>query len=167
MILKISDNNHFFNYKKLKPYVFFPGLDYTDIEMVGQCFEFYRSVVTENTLITVFLARKLAENPDIQERLREEMIKISSHVGNGGLTYELVNDMKYSEMVITEGFRMCPIATELKRRATKPYVFENSNEAKVAVKPGDGVWIPAFILQNDPEYYPAPNAACSQWSKLN
>lgn len=65
--------------------------------------------------------------------------------------------MKYTEMVIYEGLRMCPIVTELKRRATKPYELENSNGETVIVNVGDAVWLPAYTFQNDPQYYPDPN----------
>lgn len=51
---------------------------------------------------------------------------------------------------------MCMIAPELRRRATKSYILENSNGAKVEIKPGDAVWLPSFILQNDPRYYSNP-----------
>lgn len=125
--------------------------------MIAQCFEFYESVITENNLITTFLARRLAEHSDIQQRLYDECLSIKKRIGDNVLTYDVLNEMKYAEMVIYEGLRMCPIATELKRRATKRYVLENSNGEKVTVNPGDGIYLPAFILQNDPKYYPNPS----------
>lgn len=103
------------------------------------------------------MALRLAEHPDIQQRLYDECLSIKNRIGDDVLTYDILNQMKYAEMVIYESLRMCPIATELKRRATKPYVLENSNAEKVTVKPGDGIYLPAFILQNDPKYYPNPS----------
>lgn len=49
------------------------------------------------------------------------------------------------------------IAPDLRRRATKSYIMENSNGAKIEIKPGDAIWLPSFILQNDPQYYPDPS----------
>lgn len=100
--------------------------------------------------------QKLAANHDIQRRLYDEMVEVKKRMDGNDLTYELINGMKYAEMVIFEGLRMCKIAPELKRRATRPYVLENSNGDTVTIQPGDGVWLPAFILQNDPQYYPSP-----------
>lgn len=131
--------------------------DYNDVELISQCFEFYESVITENNVITAFLAERLAENPDIQSRLYDEYVDIKDRYGDNQLTYDILNGMKYAERVINEAFRMCPIATELKRRATKPYVLENRNGEKVVINPGDAVWLPAFILQNDAQYYPNPS----------
>lgn len=107
-------------------------------------------------MIITFIARQLANNSHIQERLYNEIIKLKSRCGESQLTNDDVNDMKYAEMVIQEGLRMCPIVTELKRRATKSYVFEDYNGEKVDIKPGDAVWLPAFTMQTDPQYYPNP-----------
>lgn len=108
-------------------------------------------------MITAFLAKRLTENPDIQERLYEEMVSIKSRVGDGALTNEILNEMKYAGMVINEGLRMCKIAPFLKRRATKPYVLENDNGDSITVRPGEALWLPAFIMQNDPKYYKNPS----------
>lgn len=136
---------------------FFLLSDCNDVELISQCFEFYESVITENNVITTFLTQRLAENPDIQSRLYDEYVDIKSRYGDSPLIYDILNEMKYTEMVIYEAFRMCPIATELKRRATKPYVLESSNGKRVAINPGDAFWLPAFILQNDAQYYPNPS----------
>lgn len=137
--------------------LFFYLTDYTEIEAIAQCYEFYQSVITANNLIITFVARQLAKNVEIQDRLFNEIISVNSRVGNNQLTYEDVNEMKYAEMVIEEAFRLCPIVTELKRRATKPYVFEDYNGEKVTVETGDAVWLPAFTMQTDPQYYPNPS----------
>lgn len=99
----------------------------------------------------------MAENPNVQQRLYDECINIKRRIGDNALTYDTLNEMKYAEMVIYEGLRMCPIATELKRRATKPYILENNNGAKITVMPGNGIYLPAFILQNDPKYFAKPS----------
>lgn len=130
--------------------------DCTESEVIAQCFEFYESVITENNLLTSFVAQQLANNQDIQNRLFDELTEIHNNLNGEALSYESFTQMKYLDMIISESLRMCPIATELKRRATKPYVLENSNGEKVTIKPGEAVWIPAFTLQNDPKYYKNP-----------
>lgn len=117
-------------------------------------------------MIATFLAKALAEHPDIQERLREEMIEMRSRIGDGDLTYDLLNEMKYAGMVINEGLRLCPIVTELKWRCTKTYDLENSNGGKVTVQPGEAVWLPSYTLQNDPQYYPNPSILINSTLKI-
>lgn len=122
--------------------------------MISQCFEFYESVITENNLIITFVAQRLAESPDIQQRLYDEMHKIHRHIGGNDLTYnDVAGNMKYAEMVINESLRMCMIAPELRRRATKSFVLMNFDGDKIEIKPGDAIWLPSFILQNDPQYW--------------
>lgn len=124
--------------------------------MIGQCFEFLEAIITENNLILTFMAHRLAENAEIQERLYDECMEIRSRLGDEHLTYDDLSGMKYCEMVINEALRMCEITPELRRRATKKYVLENSNGCKVVVNPGDAIWMPVFTMQNDPKYFPNP-----------
>lgn len=131
--------------------------DYSEIEAIAQSYDFFQSIITENNLMIAFVSQQLAKYHNIQERLYDEIMKIKNRVGDNQLTYDDINEMKYAEMVIHEGLRMCPIVTELKRRATKPYVFEDYNGEKVTVNTGDAVWLPAFTMQNDPKYYPNPD----------
>lgn len=119
-------------------------------------FEFYESVVLENNLLSTFIAQRLAENPNIQQRLYEEFQEIQRNSKGEALTHETLNQMKYMDMIVSEALRMCPIAPELKRRATKPYSFETNYGKMVPIKPGDAIWIPQFTLQNDPIFYPEP-----------
>lgn len=124
--------------------------------MIGQCFEFLEAIITENNLILTFMAHRLAENAEIQERLYDECMEIRSRLGDENLTYDDLSGMKYCEMVINEALRMCEITPELRRRATKKCVLENSNGCKVVVNPGDAIWMPVFTMQNDPKYFPNP-----------
>lgn len=134
-----------------------PFTDYNEIEAIAQCYEFYVSVVTADCLLIEFIARQLAKNTEIQDQMYVEFNEVKEQIGEATLTYDILNGFKYCEMVINEALRMIPIAPELKRRATKPFVLENSNGEKVAVSPGDGIWLPAFIMQNDPQYYVDPD----------
>lgn len=124
---------------------------------MSQIFEFFESVITENNLLATFIANRLSERPEIQQRLYDEFTEIKRKLNGDLPDHEALNQMKYMSQVISEALRMCPIAPQLKRRATKPYFFKTGNGEMVPIKPGDAVWLPAFILQNDPHYYPQPN----------
>lgn len=128
----------------------------SDIDIISQVYEFYESVILENNLLSTFIGQRLAENPNIQQRLYEEFQEIQQNLKGKALTHEILNQMKYMDMIVSEALRMCPIAPELKRRATKPYSFATNDGKMVPIKPGDAIWIPTFILQNDPIYYPKP-----------
>jgi cytochrome P450 len=48
--------------------------------------------------LLAFVAHELAENPEIQTKLREE---IDQAINDDGLTYDSVMGMKYLEMVVS------------------------------------------------------------------
>lgn len=98
------------------------------------------------------MAQQLAINETVQNRFFEEFTDIDR---NGqSIEYESLNAMRYMEMVTDEALRLCPITTELKRRATKSYVLEGKNGVRVPLKPGDAIWIPMYSLQTDEKYFP-------------
>lgn len=101
-----------------------------------------------------FVAQQLALNENVQSRLFEEFTRIERKLHGASIDYESLNEMKYMDMVLAEALRLCPIATELKRRATKPYTLQGSNGVKVPIKPGDAIWIPIYTIQTDDKYYP-------------
>lgn len=119
--------------------------------------EFFEATFTENNVILNYIAHTLADRPEIQQRLRDEMLEINGRLNGEPLTNETLRDMKYMDMVLSEALRMCPITTELRRRATKPYTLVNSDGSRIEVKPGEAVWIPSFIMQNDAQYFPNPD----------
>lgn len=125
--------------------------------MLSQCLVFFLSVITEDNVLLSFITETLADHPDIQERLYNEMVAVNQQLNGENLTIETLRGMKYMDMVISEALRIVPIAPELKRRATKPYTLVNTNGASIQIKPGDAVWMPANVIQNDPKYFPEPN----------
>lgn len=101
-----------------------------------------------------YVAQQLALNEQVQRRLFDEFTRIERKLDGAAIDYDSLNDMKYMDMVLAEALRLCPIVTEIKRRATKPYTLEASNGVKVPIKPGDVIWLPVYALQTDNKYYP-------------
>lgn len=130
---------------------------FSEAEVISQIYEFFEAAITENNVLLNFISQQLANNREIQNRLHNECQDIQQKLDAEPLNYESLQQMKYMDMVISEGLRLYPIAPELKRRATKKYVLDNYDGVKAIVNPGDAVWIPAHILQNDPRYYPNPS----------
>lgn len=130
--------------------------DYTLRELLPQCFEFFEAVFTENNVLVNYIAVTLADHPQIQERLREEILELNSKLDGQTLTNESLRELKYMDMVLSEALRICPITTQLRRRATKPYTLTNSQGATIQVQPGENVWMPSYTLTNDPQYFPEP-----------
>ena len=111
---------------------------------------FFAGYDTTATLLT-FVAYCLATNPEIQERVQEEVDEaVANH---GGLTYDAVQDMPYLDRVMSETLRLYPPATRLERESTKDYTLAGTN---VHVPARTLVQISALAIHRDPDHYPDP-----------
>ncbi|RZC36133.1 p450 domain containing protein [Asbolus verrucosus] len=98
------------------------------------------------------LFRKYATNPDIQDKLRDEINTVlAKH--NDELTYEGMMEMTYMEQVLHETLREYPPLPLLTRTCTKDYTIPNTS---IRIKKGVEVGIPVIAIHTDPEYYPDP-----------
>lgn len=102
------------------------------------------------------MAHELACNSDIQEKLYEEIIAIENELDGKPLTYDVIKDFKYMQMVISETLRKWPPISQSDRQVTKPYRLE-ANGNIVQLTTNDAVWIPIYSLQRDSNYWPEPN----------
>ncbi|OAD56723.1 Cytochrome P450 6B4 [Eufriesea mexicana] len=96
---------------------------------------------------------ELARNPQIQDKLREE---IREHYAkhNGKLKYEHIKNMEYLDKVFKETLRMYPPAGTLPRLSMTNYTFKNT---KISIPKDVSVWIPVFAIHRSPDIYPNPD----------
>ncbi|XP_044255038.1 probable cytochrome P450 6a14 isoform X2 [Tribolium madens] len=106
---------------------------------------------TSSTTMT-FALYEIASNPQIQEKLREEIITTLAKY-NGELSYNAIMELGYMEKVIHETLRKYPPLPLLIRQCTKDYTIPNTT---IRLKKGDMVGIAAQALHYDPEYHPDP-----------
>ncbi|KAK0178496.1 hypothetical protein PV327_007382 [Microctonus hyperodae] len=95
---------------------------------------------------------ELAIHPEIQEKLRIEIINILN-IHNGKLSYDAINEMKYLDMVMKETLRKYPPASELNRRNIVPYEIPGYD---VILPTGSDIHIPIYCIHNDEVHYPNP-----------
>ena len=108
--------------------------------------------------LSAFMAHELAVNPDVQERLRDEIDRVRSTIGSADkLNYETLQSMRYLDMVANETLRKWTPAPFLDRTCTKPYMLEDYDGRRVQLQPGDGLWIPAAAIMRDPQLFPEPD----------
>ena len=133
-----------------------------------------------NTLM--FMLYALAEQPDIQNRLRQQILSAIEHNG-GEITYDVMKNIPYLDMVIdgksfsticstsivvksnknfnarkkisySETLRKFPVGGVLFRLCTEDYKIPESN---AVIKKSTPVVIPTFGLQYDKKYFEKPN----------
>ncbi|KAK5641877.1 hypothetical protein RI129_010424 [Pyrocoelia pectoralis] len=134
------------------------NLHLTDESITAQALIFFFAGFDSSSTLMSFIAYELAVNPDIQERLRQEVDDTLQRC-NGSVTYEALMQMKYLDMVVSETLRKWPTITAIDRLCVKPYTIEptNSDEKPITLEKGDFVWLPMYALHRDPKFYPEPD----------
>ncbi|CAB3362063.1 Hypothetical predicted protein [Cloeon dipterum] len=122
----------------------------TDEDIAAQAFIFFFAGYETVATVLAFLAHELAENPEVQERLREE---VDATIQEGPLSYESVMGMKYLDMVISETLRKYPPAVGTDRTCIKNYKIPGTDHV---IEAGMILSVPIFPLHRDPEYFPEP-----------
>lgn len=130
--------------------------EWNDTEVVAQCLLFlvagYETVATTLS----FAAYELMANPQVQEKLFEEISQVSSEIGDGQLTYDVLQKMTYLDMVVSEVLRKWPGTLALDRVCNKDITYDLDNGEKLSIKAGQAIWFPLNALQMDPKYWPEP-----------
>ncbi|XP_017066146.1 probable cytochrome P450 6a13 [Drosophila eugracilis] len=121
-------------------------------QIAAQALVFFLAGFDTSSTTMSFCLYELALNPDIQERLRVEVVDVLGR-HNQRLTYESIQEMPYLDQVVDETLRKYPILPHLLRRSTKYYQIPDSN---LTLEPGTKIMIPVHSIHHDPELYPEP-----------
>ncbi|KAL1117865.1 hypothetical protein AAG570_004178 [Ranatra chinensis] len=119
--------------------------------LAAQCFVFLVAGLETSSSVATFCLYELALNPDIQERLRQEVEEVREK--HGGLSYQAVQEMKYLDQVVSETMRKYPTLHYLQRTCTKPYTMPDSG---LLLDEGTELIIPTYSLHHDPRFFPDP-----------
>lgn len=127
-----------------------------DDELVAQCFLFFVAGFDTSSTLLSFVAHELAVNPDIQDRLYEEVREVEKSLGGKPLSYDVLQKMKYVDMVISETLRYWPPAPMTDRLCVKDYEYDDG-DTKFTFEKGIAFWIPIYALHHDEKYFPNPD----------
>lgn len=101
------------------------------------------------------MAYELNANPDIQQKLYEEIEETHRSLGGKKLTYDAVQNMKYLDMVVSETLRLWPPAPNTDRLCVKDYKHDDG-QCKFTIEKGTVVMIPIVGLHLDEKYWDNP-----------
>ncbi|XP_049869526.1 cytochrome P450 9e2-like [Pectinophora gossypiella] len=130
--------------------------DWTLTELTGQVFIFFVAGFESAATAIVMAIHELAVNPDVQEKLYQEVKHFKETKGN--LTYDNIVDLKYLDCVLNETLRKWSAALIMDRVCTKPYELPPPREGgkPFPLKVGDIVYNMVNTIHMDPEYFPEP-----------
>nr|UZE89903.1 cytochrome P450 CYP9GK5 [Chrysoperla zastrowi sillemi]UZE89906.1 cytochrome P450 CYP9GK5 [Chrysoperla zastrowi sillemi] len=125
-----------------------------DDDIAAQAFLFFLGGFETTSILMCFTIFELALNPDIQERLLNEIQNTLSE-SNGEFSYDVVHKMKYLDMIVTETLRKWPPAPITDRVTTKNYKIQVGKKL-ITLEPGFPITVPIIGFHRDPQYYPNP-----------
>lgn len=117
-------------------------------EIVGQAFFFFLAGMETISTALSLLLYELSLNPDIQEKLHEEL---KSLYPEEKISYDDLNKSKYLDSVINETLRLHTILNRIFTKAHADYDFGDFK-----VKKGQTVGISLYNLHHDKDLYQEP-----------
>ncbi|XP_073945642.1 cytochrome P450 9e2-like [Choristoneura fumiferana] len=131
---------------------------WSDIDLVAQAALFFIAGFETVSTAMTFLLYELAVNPDVQEKLAQE---ISEHekTSGGKFDYNSIQSMTYMDMCVSELLRLWPPAVASDRLCNKDYNLGKPNAKATEdyiMKKGEGLNIPVMAIHRDPEFFPDP-----------
>ncbi|XP_070502406.1 probable cytochrome P450 9f2 [Chironomus tepperi] len=128
-----------------------------ELDLAAQCFIFFLAGFDTVAQTMSFVAYELACNPDIQQRLYEEILQTASETGDDQkINYEQLQSMKYLDQVISETLRKWPAAPMTDRLCTKDFELKYDNKVMRFEKNVNSILVPIWMLHRNPKYFPNP-----------
>lgn len=129
---------------------------WTDNELVAQSFIFFTAGLEPPRIILTFAAYELVVNPDIQQKLYEEIAEMNKQLDGKQISYDSIQKLQYLDQVISETLRKWPSVTITDRSAVKDYVYDDGN-LKFTIEKGSHLLFSVVATHRDPAYFPDPD----------
>ncbi|XP_055838038.1 probable cytochrome P450 9f2 [Episyrphus balteatus] len=132
--------------------------NWTENEMIAQCLLFLFAGLGPMSNLMCVAAYELMKNPDIQEKLYEEVSQMNEELNGSEISYDLLKNMKYLNMVVSESLRKWPSAPFLDRVCNKSYnLTDDDGKILLEMKPGDKVLFSVYGSHFDEENFENPS----------
>ncbi|CAH1113653.1 unnamed protein product [Psylliodes chrysocephalus] len=129
----------------------------TNVDIIAHALIFFFAGFESVSSLITFTAYELAIHPEIQKRLRDEIVEDFQKCKRKW-NYEAIIQMKYLDMVISESLRKWSNFPNTDRVCTKDFVIEPElpGEKRVVIEKGIHIELPIFAMHHDPKYFPNP-----------
>ncbi|KAJ6633420.1 putative cytochrome P450 9f2 [Pseudolycoriella hygida] len=128
-----------------------------DDDLTAQCFVFFAAGFETSAVLSCFTAHEICANADVQSKLIEEVDEVVKSLNGKKLSYDVIQRMKYLDMVVSETLRMWPPAIAFDRVCSKEYTFQDFDGNNITIKKGENLSFPTIGIHRDERYYPNPS----------
>ncbi|XP_055681613.1 probable cytochrome P450 28d1 [Lutzomyia longipalpis] len=126
----------------------------TDHDLVGHAITFFIDGFETSSIIMSFALYELAKYPEVQKKLREEIREtIQKH---GEISFEVIHEMPYLDLVVSESIRLHPPAPFVRKRCTETCELPITKNQMVTIEKGWPVLIPIYNIHRDARYFEDP-----------
>ena len=126
------------------------GHGFEDIKIIANSILFFNAGYETTSTLLTWASYALAMNPDVQEKLHEEVK--SAKESKGQLDYETLFELKYLDAVINETLRLYPPVPAYDRVAVEDHTFSNG----ITIEKGTTIRIPVYALHHDKDNFVDP-----------
>ncbi|XP_077880878.1 cytochrome P450 3A9-like isoform X6 [Ictidomys tridecemlineatus] len=121
----------------------------SDLEIAAQSIVFILAGYETTSTTLSFIMYLLATHPDVQKKLQQEIDE--TFPNKAPVTYDVLFEMKYLDMVVNETLRLYPIIERILRVCKKDVELNG-----VLIPKGTNVAIPIYSLHQNSTYWPEP-----------
>ncbi|KZC05575.1 Cytochrome P450 9e2 [Dufourea novaeangliae] len=130
----------------------------TTIDVPCHAFSFFfggYDTVSSQACLTIY---DLATNPEIQERLQQEIDQVLEKT-QGEMSYDTIVGMEYLDAVLNESMRLHPTSFIMDRMCAKDFELPPAlpGHKSFTIRKGMSVWIPIYAIQCDPNHFQDPD----------
>ena len=122
----------------------------SDVKIMANAIIFFIAGYETTSTLLFWCSYSFMRNPDIQERLYEEIKE--ARESSGDLDYETLFSLKYLDAFINETLRMYPPIPLFARMCVEDHKLPNG----LVVDKGTGLLFPVYTIHHNAEYYPEP-----------
>ena len=122
----------------------------SDEEIIAQSIVFLLAGYETSSNTLSFTLYHLAVNPDVQDKLRKEIIEAMESNAKKPL-YDVAQSIEYLDCVITESQRLCPPVSQVNRECSEDYDLNG-----IHIPAGTEILIPIYALHHDPDAWQDP-----------
>ncbi|XP_017777381.1 PREDICTED: cytochrome P450 9e2-like [Nicrophorus vespilloides] len=127
-------------------------------DIVGQVLIFFLAGFDSISTQMTFSAYELALNQDVQDKVFAEIVD-GLERNDQKIDYEMIQSLKYLDMVMMESLRKWPATGGGDRLCVKDYKIPAKlpGEKDIIIEKGTPIWLPISAINRDPKYFPDPD----------
>ncbi|XP_030558681.1 cytochrome P450 9c1 [Drosophila novamexicana] len=132
--------------------------EFNDEDLLAQCLLFFSAGFETVSTCLSFTSYELLMNPQVQQKLYEEILAVEQQLAGKPLDYDSLMGMNYLDCIVSESLRKWPPAIVIDRMCAADFELrDEAGELLLKLRKDDLVHIPVVALHYDPDNFEQPD----------